>query len=323
MPAPSRGHKHERDWRHVQLKQQRIGREREGSDELEVERTFELSFATGTDAGDNPRSEDEREGDDLLDDESPTVAFGDESDINQSWTRRRLLGSRPAVVIVRLIADGDHAVPKLLIEPRTDSSRRMLGNLCDFLRDRFGPAGREAFTFDEWEALLGTRAVSPTERLVLLSRLSVAGNHGFAHDSGTATPSDLGLEHYSRKFAALPDGTAFSIGLLLAGGKTGQKRRADSQADHPFDRLAIGVRLLALARALRAEAADGWIRKDIDFRVLLRNEAATLLGTTMPALPERSVSRLRELLKRHGLERLFPNAPARKRAFSQIAPEVE
>lgn len=323
MPARSRGHQHERDWRHVQLKQQRIEREREGSDELEVERTFEPSFGTGADAGENPRSEDEQDGDDLLDDDSRSLPADDESDSHQSWTRRRLLGSRPAVVIVQLTADGDHAVPKPLIVPRTDPSRRMLGNLCDFLRDRFGPVGREAFSVEDWAALLGTRAVSPTERLVLLSRLSVAGNHGFAHESGTATPSDLGLEHYSRKFAALPDGTAFSIGLLLAGGKTGQKRRADRDSDHPFDRLAIGVRLLALARALRAEAADGWIRKDIDFRVLLRNEAAALLATTMPALPERSVSRLRELLKRRGLERLFPNAPARKRALAQNAPEVE
>jgi len=314
MPAHGfgRGRDRERTWRHVQAKQARVERERAGSEELEDERTFATPPTAGADPGDDPRREDEIEADDWLDDGDPA---DDAEQAEEPWTRRRLLRSRPAVVLVRLVMDGDDIEPQPTLTPRTDNARRMLGNLCDFLCDRFGPAGRALFTDDEWAALLGHADAPPTHRLVLLTRLAVTGADAFPHEGGTATASDLGLEHYARKFAALPDGTAFAVGLLLAGGKSGQK----GDGDAGFDRLPVGVRLLALARALRRERSEGAVWQDREFWALLEAEANALLGTTLPPVPDeqvpRMVTRFRDLLKRHGVAHLFPNAPTRKRAL--------
>jgi hypothetical protein len=224
-------------------------------------------------------------------------------------------------VVVARLTDGPDGVETRLAVPLRPRTAEALKGLRDFLQWRFR-AGRGRFTDEEWDRLLGRGPARPTERLALLNRLATTGQEAYQGAEGyETTPNDLGLEHYRHKFAALPDGTPFSLGILLSGGASGQKKRArapDASADtadsHPFDQLSAGIRLLALTRALKREREDGWVRADVDFRELLRAEASALTGIPMEAMPTRSVTRLREFLKRNGLAQLFPNAPQRRRA---------
>ena len=323
--SQSRGRGKERDQdKHrefVRLKIQRIEREKIDSEQLEDAETHDASFAAGAPAADSPRNEDEqvRDEPDESDEDTPSGPLTEDSDDEppRTWARDTLLRGRPPMVVVRLRDAGEYAEPHSTLAPKRGSSRAMLENLCDFLRDRFGPLGRALFSdLADWEKLLGRTPTGPAERLALLSRLSVTGQHEYARASGTASGSDIGLGHYVYKFASLPDGMPFSIRLLLARGDSGLKDSApgDSLA---FATLPLALRLLALATALRREREEKRVRSDELFRVLLRDEAVRLLGgVSLPAISVTAVRRFREWLERNGHGVLFPSAPDRKKALA-------
>jgi hypothetical protein len=320
-------HKHRADHRHthVGLKIQQLRLEGMGSEELEDDRTYVATPPTGSTLGEYLRQEDERHFELVAKEEvkDSTLADSEASEEGRPWVRQVLLRSRAPVVVVRLRDAGEVAEPYPTFVPRSTTARQMLDHLCDFLRDRFGTAGREAIPDStEWGMLLGRRPSRPTERLSLLARLAVTGQHKYDRTGGgNSRGSDLGLNHYLYKFAALPDGTAFSVRLLLAGGKSGAKGSAGVLTAPTFDRLPVGIRLLALAAAMRREREElreRSVRDDEGFRVLLRDEAARLLGgVPLPAIPVSGLRRFREWLKKNGLGHLFPKTSDRKRLHGE------
>jgi hypothetical protein len=320
-----RGRDRDRQRTRVLLKIQEKERLASGAEELELPEAHEATFPAGAPAAGPPRAEDEQvrdEPDDGGDEDATPAPTADDEPYEppaRAWARDALLRGRAPVVAVRLRDAGEHAVPHPTLTPRGEPARAMLDNLCDFLRDRFGPPGRALFPdAAEWAKLLGRTPARPAERLALLARLTVTGQHEFARTSGgSVKASDVGLGHYRYKFAALPDGVPFSIGLLLAGGKTGAKGSGAGAGCPTFETLPVGLRLLALAAALRRERDEEHVRGDDLFRVLLRDEAARLLGNpSLPAVPVTVVRRFREWLERNGRGDLFPGAPDRRKALA-------
>jgi hypothetical protein len=128
------------------------------------------------------------------------------------------------------------------------------------------------------------------------------------------TPHDVGLERFANKFAALPDGTPFSLRLLLL------DQRGREASDHFFDQLPEAVKLLALRRALQQERAKGIAVSDNAFRDDLQRALEELLGTPVPKPTEDHVRRrLRDHYNRKGLGDLFPNQRERQREYERLS----
>jgi hypothetical protein len=201
-----------------------------------------------------------------------------------------------------------------LVRPRA-RTREALEELCRLLEERF-LEGRRLLTPLEWNQLIGTEAATISSRLVLLSRMAIAGQTQVPLPGGASfVPNNRGLERYVGKLALLPDGTPFTIRLLLKGSQSGRRSRANPDlANHPFGRLPEAVKLLALRRALRQEQLESQARTDEEFRALLGN-ALLELGLPMKRPYWKHVEMLRSSLKRKGLGDIFPNAPQRQAQY--------
>jgi hypothetical protein len=225
-----------------------------------------------------------------------------------------LLGSRLPVVLFRLVRDGDTVTAQATAAPRSGSAAEALEELRVFLEDRFHSGRQELLEPREWERLLGTEPAPVLERLLLLGRLAVGSNTHLMLADGTGghvsfTPHDRGLGRYAGKFAALPDGMPFSLGLLV---RDGRGRRKENS--HPFDRLPEAIKFLGIRQALAAEAVQRTACDDNTFRSQLRDALASL-GLVVDKPTEDHVVRFRETLKRHDLGHLFPNARARQKEY--------
>jgi hypothetical protein len=213
---------------------------------------------------------------------------------------------------VAILEEAIHVRP--LVRPRA-RTREALEELCRLLEGRF-QEGRRLLTPQEWNQLIGREPVSITARLVLLARLAIAGQTQVPLPGGASfVPNNRGLERYVGKLALLPDGTPFSIRLLLKGSQSGRRSQANPDlANHPFGRLPEAVKLLALRRALRQEKLEGQARNDEEFRALLGN-ALLELGLPMKRPFWKHVEMLRSSLKRKGLGEIFPNAAERQKQY--------
>jgi hypothetical protein len=221
--------------------------------------------------------------------------------------------------------------------PPTPAAAESLGELRGLLAFLFHTA-RQMFDTDDWARLIGTRAASPAQRLVLLSRLAVAGNasveFGYHEKHGTDpmapwvetwigeartereqttdyrfTPNDRGQERYVSKFAALPDGTPFSIRLLLLD----KRGRPDN---HPFKRLPLAVKLQALRSVLDREQQHGQVFGYERFREELQR-ALDELGIAIDRPTWAHVKNLFETLARAGLGKIFPDGKERQRRYDE------
>jgi hypothetical protein len=257
---------------------------------------------------------DETDGDAHLTDGEDGDGPGEEdSPAPVTTTLRQLLGTQPPLALVRLLLDGDNLRAHLLIAPRPtlrDAVEELLA-----LTENVFQRGREQLTGPEWQALLGLVPATPTVRLLLLSRIAIVGSDKVPlANTASFQPNNRGLERYAGKLALLPDGLPFSLRLLVKGSAPAQRSRDPEMANHPFGALPEAVKLLALRRALAAEAAEGTARTDEDFRALL-GQALSDLGLDIPRPFWKHVEMLRSNLTRRGLPDVFPNARQRQRWY--------
>jgi hypothetical protein len=230
-----------------------------------------------------------------------------------------LLGSRAPLVLLRLERVGDEVkVRTTCAAPASSNAEKALELLERFVQRCF-KEGRASFPDPtEWDRLLGFVPAPLTQRLLLLLRLAVEAKEkvSLSEDNGTAfTPKDIGLDRFAAKFVALPDGTPFSIRLLLL-----DKRGQTSTEDSFFDELPDAIKLLALRKTLAREAATRVAVSDNDFRTEIQTTLKELLGTRVPKPTEDQVRRrLRDNFKRKGLENLFPNQKERQREYDEDA----
>src|SRR5205823_1016071 len=154
--------------------------------------------------------------------------------------------------------EGDTIRVLATTQPRSADARAALEELRLFVESRFG-AGPTIFTAAEWDQLLGKVPATLPERLLLLARLAIAGNSkvvisGIDDTDATLrfTPNDRGLEKYVSKFASLPDGTPFSLRLLLTD-KRGKKKAQEEEAS-AWNQLPWAIKLEVLGRILAGEA---------------------------------------------------------------------
>jgi hypothetical protein len=324
-----------------QLQIQLTGQRRAGMDDLDTWQERGLlpgAVPLGGDLG----YDDEADGDQLSDvgedsdQEGPGAAEVGRAEEEEDRADRRatrrwltledLLGSRPQVVWLRLDVGGGDVAVRSCAAPTNPEAAQALELLRVFVARCFRD-GRAHFTPAEWAELLGQSPAPLTRRLTLLLRLAVKANAkvGLGADGGVGrpapsaegagaafTPHDLGLERFAHKFAALPDGTPFSLRLLLL------DQRGRERGGHFFDHLPDAVKLLALRRALHRERTRGEAVSDNNFRELLQEALEELLGTPVPRPTEDQVRRrLRDNFKRKGLGDVFPNQSARQQQYDR------
>jgi hypothetical protein len=241
-------------------------------------------------------------------------------------TLNDLLGSRPPVVLLRMDCEGGEVKVLPCATPSSDRAKEALELLRRFVEQRFKD-GRRNFTDDEWAELIGDQEqeTRPGKRLTLLLRLAVKAGEKASLGEGkgaTFTPNDIGLERFANKFAALPDGTPFSIRLLLLDERGKNKSGKDGGY---FARLPRAVTFLALERALQREerVEKPEAVSDYAFCPSLRDELEKLLGAEQELPGEEDVQRLREWLTRNGLGDRFPNQRERKRKYERMRQERE
>jgi hypothetical protein len=228
-----------------------------------------------------------------------------------------LIGSRLPAVLLRLERTAEGVAVRTCAAPASDEARMALKLLAAFVAQRFDK-GRAGLDAAEWEELLGATPDAPLmRRMILLLRLAVEAGEkvSLGEESKAAfTPHDIGLERFAAKFAALPDGTPFSLRLLLL------DKRGRERSDTFFDRLPDAVKFLALRKALLRERQEGQAVSDYDFCTSIQKALEELLGFKVERPTEDQVRRrLRDNFKRRGLAHVFPNQRERQQAYLQEA----
>ena len=342
LPMPERKGKRIKNQKQEQsqLQVQLTERRRTGLDELAVPSTAVMLPGASILNGDLGHDE-EANGDDLLDDseesgepgadvvavEEPEAAGpGFLPDVPRQLTLADLLGSRPPVVLLRVDSTGDAITVRSCAAPSSERAAEALELLRCFVERRFND-GRSNFSDEEWAELLGRAPAPLTRRLLLLLRLAIGGSEKVrlgedreggaeAAEGPTITFHDVGLWRFAGKFATLPDGTPFSLSMLLVDER-------GREGGHFFDQLPDAVKLLALRRALRMERERRRADSDIEFRHSLQQALEDLLETDVPKPTVDHVRRrLRDNFKRKkelkGLPPLFPNQQARQQDYDRL-----
>jgi hypothetical protein len=191
--------------------------------------------------------------------------------MTRAGTRSRIiLGSRKPVVAVRVVArkDDGRIVTEFLAR-RTERRSR----LDEALKSIF-LAGKDRLSPEEWETLLADEVTGQggDPRWALLCRLAIVprGEDGRRR-------KEYGL--LKDQFAALPDGTPFSMELLLGetqgGDRTARTRNAGGGTKPSFNRLPVVIRVSLCQRANDAILGEGclWPR---EFANYLNDQVATL-----------------------------------------------
>lgn len=293
---------------------------REGAEKLDIA-PEEVSIGD-VPAGWDEHRENASEGDDWLEDEpeddeedadeATEAGYEETSQDDGPLALADLLGSRPPRVHVRLVrcASGELRVEPC-VEGRDEATRAALRDACQKLEYCFtAPAHQKKLNHEDWARLLGESPASLLSRFLLLQRLAI-GSGQVAE--GQKAAKDVGASHYEARYALLPDGTPFSLGLLLYGAESAG--RTLMLTDLP-----AAARLLLIGRALRSEQEGGDALSDFEFGKLLCEAARTLGLGTLSRPTDRQVSTLRNtFLKRMGLAHLFPKRNARQEQYTAEA----
>jgi hypothetical protein len=203
---------------------------------------------------------------------------------------RAVFGSRRPFVAVRLLRRNEDG--SVVADIQADGPPAKAGRLKDAV-ERIMGSGAGRLDAGEWAELFRDDTPADADRRwALLLRLA-------------ATPQ--GTEGGLRdQFVALPDGTAFSMRLLLIdgrGGGTGPGAIGFAQLPHV-------VQIEALKKALSQESQEGRFRKDEELAGLL-SEKARDMGLKVDDGKAATVSDLRKKLKNNGGRAMLPTEKER------------
>jgi hypothetical protein len=201
---------------------------------------------------------------------------------------RAVLGSRRLVVAARITGATDDGVTLVLQTDRPGSRTQLLKSAVE----RIFRHGKNLLLPDQWSLLLASTPPGGADpRWPLLLKLAVEpqGEEG----------------NLRNQFVALPDGTPFSMRLLLATMRGGRGRKAEGVSGVAFGQLPEVAKLFPLIVVLRQLDTDqGITPKDLAARV---EEAAKEVGLPISGLTGKDVTdRLFELIRRNGGEHLLP-----------------
>lgn len=195
---------------------------------------------------------------------------------------RDVLGARKPLVALRVTQE--HNIPRVEILAASPEAISKLQGIKEFVEGRFR-AGKELLNPEKWDRLLSCSKPSPDDRWSSLVRL--------------ATKPTEAQAKWRDRFVALPDGTAFSMRLLLLDRRGGSRRSeapsCDLAGQIDFARIPDVVKLRCWEDALLAYGELAWT--DTKFA---RQLQAVLENREIPAtLTHRHISRLREKLDNH------------------------
>jgi hypothetical protein len=202
-----------------------------------------------------------------------------------------ILGSRKPVVAARLVEwmpDGSVRVEPLGDETPVRKVKNSAGKAERVARalERILDLGSRRLSDEEWALLFSRQPAQPDNRWILLVRLATE-------------PKDKEGE-LRDQFAALPDGTAFSMRLLLpskqGGRRTGKSAEAtDAPRALSFNRLPDVARLLPLVEVLRrlgSEVTPKEFATDLDREV--GRLGLSVRGITAKDVTDRLFTKIRD-----------------------------
>jgi hypothetical protein len=286
-------------------------RRRREFDDLDDPDLLDRPFPPGPAGPNRDRGADEGDEDGPAEDAPDPAADG----LARRLALAEVIGSRPPVALLRLVLtnDGVRAEPTPQV-PRALRGSGSLDELRAFVEERFR-AGRRLLGEADWLLLLS--GPPPATLLLLLTRLSIQGGD-VVDVPGRARflPRDRGLGRYAGKFALLPDGTPFSLRLLLEDGQ-GRNRTDRNAGERAFHSLPDAIQLQALRTALDEEARTGRADTDADLanRLRVALEGLGIVLDVRTTLLPRYVAGLRERLVYHGLPEVFPNRMQRRKSY--------
>ncbi len=148
--------------------------------------------------------------------------------------------------------------------------------------------------------------------MVLLTRLAISADTRIDSAAVPFTPNDRSLKRFQAKFAALPDGTAFSLRLLLRDQRG--KRGGAASGGSGLLTVPDPLLLLAVRNAFAVEAGEKRARSDYEIGPLL-HQTLLELGVALTSAPtEEEVRTVRERRQWKKLG-LFPKAAARQKGY--------
>jgi hypothetical protein len=202
-----------------------------------------------------------------------------------------ILGARKPAVAARLLErrpDGTVRVQALMEKAGTGPAANGAGKaerVAHALK-RIFLLGAKGLAPDEWSSLFALRPPVPDNRWSLLVRLATEpeGDEGKLRDL----------------FAALPDGTAFSMRLLLLsrqGGARAVARKEETASCLPFNRLPDVARLVALSK-VKQQLNPADPKEPKDLAVLMEREVRNLglpvKGVTGRDVTDRLFNKIRD-----------------------------
>jgi hypothetical protein len=220
--------------------------------------------------------------------------MNDQDTENRNYELSAVLGRRKPVVSVRLVRRPGSGVVEAEILAQKDGKASQLKALVE----RIFQINRLAA--HEWDRLFGAPQPAAA-RWPLLVRLAIQPKKGEGE--------------FRDRFVALPDGTAFSLRLLLLEGRGGDRKKladrgSSASSGLSFSRLAPVVKLLLLGEAIREEERDRQVRTDPNLGVLLASIARGH-GLLIEDDRHRIVDRLRQLLVNNGGKVVLPSRAER------------
>ena len=227
-----------------------------------------------------------------------------------------IVGRRPRVLLhLTLSADGS-VLASPCVDPAGEPARQALAEMRADVCEIFNRA-RSRFSDTEWGMLMGTQEASVIQRFVLLARAASPAKGIFANVGGLGRHSlhDRVLARYG-KFAVLPDGTPFSLSLVVRGEQGRKPTRW-------FQTLPDTLKLLAYEKVRHREQAEDCAFEDR----LLAGEIEAVLRTLGLEVPKGSmvtaldIQGFRFKLARKGLGNLLPKASERRHRQKEGAGE--
>ncbi len=290
---------------------------REGLDDLDALELFDLSPGVEQASCDTEWGDDVGDDSTIDGDPADAINFRD-AEASSATTEdgytdlKSIIGTRPPVVAVRLTHSNGQVIAHLVTPPNVGArAKESLKVIHAFVEGVFN-TGYSNLDNEAWEQLIGDKPASAMQRRTLLAGLHAEPNSEVKRDARAL---------YG-KFAELPDGTAFSINLLLPSQQG--KRRDRSPGRKAFDLISEEVKRQTFRDVLDREAAgelrdaNGKAMKDRRLmQEWLRYLQSQKLLSAAPQ-PEEWViiaRRWRERCKKKGWSDLAENGPARNKRY--------
>lgn len=243
----------------------------------------------------------------------------DEGTLGMSFSDIASGSSRVVLMRLRRTHTGAEAVP--CMETRSAKTREALVELQGFIDSVFAQKP-ESVSKEDWEWLLRpdtfdrNTSEETARTLLLLTRIGIAVSQHFAvRDAYSTTVKNHDARRLRSKFAALPCGTPFNLGLLIRDGRRRGRRGGSASNSELLGLCKVpdGLMLPCLRLILEEERKLGKAKSDHELTGVF-GQRLEALGIAISEIDESDVGHLRTRLQHGGV--VFPNKRERQRWYS-------